>query len=180
MVDFETGNRAVFFDRDGVLNEPLIMSGKSYAPLRYEDFKLYPEAPTAVARVKAAGFLTILVTNQPEIARGNLKLSELARMHEALQVMLDLDGIYVCPHDPAEGCECHKPEPGLLVRAAQEHGIDLSASYLIGDRWRDMGAGRNAGCTTILIETPFSRAEFADNRVRSLGEAVRIVERIKP
>lgn len=163
---------AVFFDRDGVLNRTIVRDGRAYAPLSLEDFTILPEASEAVAHLRQAGFLTMVVTNQPEIARGRLSWATLLEMHERLQAELPIDGIYVCPHDPTESCQCHKPAPGLLRQAASDWSVDLSASFLIGDRWRDIGAGRAAGCYSILIERDYSGPSEPDYRARDLLEAV--------
>jgi D-glycero-D-manno-heptose 1,7-bisphosphate phosphatase len=163
---------AVFFDRDGVLNRPVVRHGRAYAPLSVEDFDILPEAPDALAKIRQAGFLTVVVTNQPEIARGQLSWTTLLKMHERLKAELQIDGIYVCPHDPSDGCCCHKPAPGLLEQAASDWNLDLSASFLIGDRWRDIGAGRAAGCYSILIERDYSGPSEPHYRAQDLLEAV--------
>ena len=165
--------RAVFFDRDGVLIRAIVREERAYAPLTLEDFVVLPEAAEAVAQVRRAGFLAIVVTNQPEIARGQLSWGTLTAMHQHLRTIVPVDAIYVCPHDPTDGCDCHKPQPGLLQQAARQWNLDLSNSFLIGDRWRDMGLGRAAGCYTILIERDYSRTVDADYRTKDLYSAVR-------
>ena len=165
--------RAVFFDRDGVVTRAIVREGRAYAPLTLEDFVVLPEAVEAVSQVRRAGFLVIVVTNQPEIARGELSWSTLTAMHQHLRALVPVDAIYVCPHDPTDGCNCHKPRPGLLEQAARQWNLDLSNSFLIGDRWRDMGAGRAAGCYTILIERAYSGTVKADYRTKDLYSAVR-------
>jgi D-glycero-D-manno-heptose 1,7-bisphosphate phosphatase len=117
----------------------------------------------------------IVVTNQPELARGSLDRRTLDRMHEILRAAMDLDDLFLCSHDPSEGCECHKPRPGLLHAAAARWHLDLRESFLVGDRWRDIGAGAAAGCYTILIERPYSRCDAADARVASLADAVGVI-----
>ncbi len=167
------GRRAVFLDRDGVLAEAIVRAdGKSYAPTRVEDFVLVPEAPAQVARLRAAGFLCIVFTNQPELANGLLAPADLDEMHCRMQAVIALDDVYVCPHDKSEGCRCHKPATGMLDDAVARWGIDLAASYVVGDRWRDVDAGRAAGCYAILIERPYSAAAWADERVDTLTQAV--------
>ena len=141
---------AVFLDRDGVLVATEVRAGKPIAALTLAGFAILPEAPAAVAALKAAGFATVVVTNQPELARGNVDSATMDAMHGRLRAAMPIDAVYVCPHDSAEGCGCRKPAPGMLLRAAAD--LDLAASYMIGDRWRDVGAGRAAGCTTVLIE----------------------------
>ncbi|MGH7353307.1 MAG: D-glycero-alpha-D-manno-heptose-1,7-bisphosphate 7-phosphatase [Candidatus Rokuibacteriota bacterium] len=167
--------RAAFLDRDGVLNEPLVREGRAYAPLAVNDFRLVADATTHVARLRGAGLVTIVVTNQPEIARGRLASGTLEEMHRRLRDTLPLDDLYVCAHDPDEGCACHKPRPGMLLAAADKWGLELGRSFLIGDRWRDIEAGRSVGCYTILIERPYSACATADARVGGLPEAVDLV-----
>jgi D-glycero-D-manno-heptose 1,7-bisphosphate phosphatase len=137
-----------------------------------EEFVLLPEAAEAVAQVRQAGFLAVVVTNQPEIARGQLSWETLNRMHQRLRDSLAVDALYVCPHDESQGCGCHKPRPGLLWQAARVWNLDLSSSFLIGDRWRDIDAGRAVGCYTILVERPYSGAVEADSRASDVYAAV--------
>jgi len=167
--------RAVFFDRDGVLNQAVVRGGQVRAPLALEEFVVLPGAAEAVAQVREAGFLAIVVTNQPEIARGQLSWDTLTAMHRHLCGIVPVDAVYICPHDSIDGCDCHKPQPGLLLEAANDWDLDLSASFLIGDRWRDVGAGRAAGCYTVLIERDYSGTVDADCLADNVGDAVRHV-----
>ena len=113
-----------------------------------------PRSPDALARLRAAGFLLVVVTNQPDLPRGNATREDVEAIHAHMRATLALDDIRVCYHDKNDGCECRKPAPGMLLAAAKAHGVDLTRSFMVGDRWRDVGAGRAAGCTTILI-SPF-------------------------
>lgn len=144
--------RALFLDRDGVLNEAL--GGEPpRAPSDPSELRLFPGVAERLAGLRAAGLLLVVVTNQPEVARGTLTAGALERIHDRLRRELPcLDEIAVCPHDDADGCGCRKPRPGLVTLAAERLGVDLSRSYLVGDRWRDVEAGRAAGCTTILVD----------------------------
>lgn len=178
----EGAGRAVFFDRDGVLNAPLVRDGRAYAPLSLEQFHIVPDAREAVARVQVAGFLAVVVTNQPEVARRTLRCADLDAMHRVLRDVVGVDGIYVCPHLPDANCGCHKPARGLLDLAVRDLGIDLERSYVIGDRWRDVGAGKAAGCTTILIEQDYSLVGrppgFTDEPDLSAGSLSRAIDRL--
>jgi D-glycero-D-manno-heptose 1,7-bisphosphate phosphatase len=168
----------VFLDRDGVLNRLVMRDGRGLSPRRLGDFRLLPGAGGAVRALQGAGFLVIVVTNQPDVARGFLDAAELGRMHEILAGKLGVDAIYTCTHDDQDGCCCRKPQPGLLLRAGEEWSVDLSASYLIGDSWKDVGAGRAAGCRTVLVSNGVdhrSRGEDADFVVRSLKAAVSLI-----
>lgn len=147
-----TLKRAVFLDRDGVLNRALVRGGKPFAPLGLEHLEVVPEAPAALARLKAAGFLLVCVTNQPEVARGTLARTTLDAMHQRLLDAFPLDAIRICPHDDADGCPCRKPKPGLILDAARELNVNLASSYLIGDRWRDVESAHAAGVTAVFID----------------------------
>jgi len=147
---------AVFLDRDGVLNEALVSGGKPHPPAGLADMKIYPEAAPALARLKAAGFLLIVVTNQPDVGRGTQPREAIDAMNRALRAALPLDDVLVCCHDDPDGCNCRKPKPGMILDAAQRHGIELAASFMVGDRWRDIDAGANAGVRTVLIDRRWS------------------------
>src|ERR1700751_197512 len=138
--------RAVFLDRDGVLISTDVRDGRPFAISRAADMEVLGEAPGAVASLRALGFLTIVATNQPDIATGNLAQAELDAMHRLLAGRMTLDDILVCPHTDADQCACRKPKPGLLLEAVRRHNIDLKSSFMVGDRWRDVEAGRAAGC----------------------------------
>lgn len=169
--------KAVFLDRDGVLTRAVIRRGIPCAPLSVEEMEILPGAVEAVASLRQAGFLTIVVTNQPDVARGAMKRTMVEAMHEKLLELLAPDDILVCCHDDGDGCKCRKPQPGMLNAAALRFGIDLSASFLIGDRWKDIAAGKAAGCASIWIDRGYDepRAEAADFTVFSLGEAVAVI-----
>jgi len=150
------GRKAVFLDRDGVIVIPECRDGGSFAPTRLEDYRFYPEVPAALARLKAAGYLLIVVTNQPEAGRGLIAEEVLTEMHRRLQSSFPVDSIKVCRHTTADGCNCRKPKPGMLLQAARELGISLPESYMVGDRATDVEAGRAAGCRTIFIDLGYT------------------------
>ena len=156
-----------------MLNRSLVRGGRPYAPTRLEDFTLLTGVPAAVNRLREAGFLTIVVTNQPDVATGKQSLETLADMHRLLREWVAVDDIKVCRHTDAELCDCRKPKPGMLVAAAQEHGIDLVRSYMIGDRWRDIAAGQAAGCMTIFVDHGYDepRPDSPDAIVADLPQA---------
>jgi D-glycero-D-manno-heptose 1,7-bisphosphate phosphatase len=143
--------RAVFLDRDGVLNDVVVRDGKPYSPDSLADLVIVPDAADALALLRSHGYRLIMVTNQPDIARGRISRDEVARMNQYLRSRLLIDAVEVCEHDDADNCDCRKPKPGMLIRAAARDGITLSESFIIGDRWRDVEAGRRAGCRAILI-----------------------------
>ncbi len=145
-------NRAVFLDRDGVLNRTYLHEdGKSHPPASPEEIEILPGVPEACLDLRTAGFLLIVVTNQPDVARGTQRREVVEAINETLRQRIALDEIMVCYHDNAENCSCRKPKPGLLVKAADIRGVDLCSSFMVGDRWTDIEAGYAAGCRTVLI-----------------------------
>jgi D-glycero-D-manno-heptose 1,7-bisphosphate phosphatase len=165
----------VFLDRDGVLVEAIVRDGRAIAPTCLEDFHIVQGAAQAVARLRDAGLARIVFTNQPEVARGLLQPETLDCMHEQLRAAMDLDDILLCPHDSIDGCTCRKPSPGMLHAAAARWPLDLTASFVIGDRWSDIEAGRAAGCFTILLQASYSQCDSADAVCHSLNQAVETV-----
>jgi D-glycero-D-manno-heptose 1,7-bisphosphate phosphatase len=176
-------SRAVFLDRDGVLNRPLIRDGLPYAPTSIEEFELLPGVEEACALLKNAGYLLVLATNQPDVGRGTMSRDLVESMHAKLLSAVPLDRIevsYAAGAAFGEPSEFRKPKPGMLKHAAIQLEIDLAQSWMIGDRWRDISAGHAAGCRTILIDYGYAE-EFPDPpdfTVRSLSEAAEIVLRI--
>jgi D-glycero-D-manno-heptose 1,7-bisphosphate phosphatase len=144
--------QAVFLDRDGVLNRALVRSGRPYSPSALADFEILPGAPDACRRLRRAGFILVVVSNQPDISRGTLSAGLVDVFHAELRRQVEVDDVRVCPHDDTDACSCRKPAPGLLLEAAEVHGIDLATSFMVGDRWRDIAAGQRAGCQTVLID----------------------------
>ena len=169
--------RAVFLDRDGVINRCEVRQGKPYAPRSARDFRLLPGASAAVQALKSAGLLVVVVTNQPDIANGLVSASEVGAMHDKLRDALPIDDIRICPHGQSAGCACRKPQPGMLLEAARDLNIDLERSFLVGDRRGDIIAGQAVGCYTLFIDRRYSepRPEQPDRRVRSLPSAVKTI-----
>jgi D-glycero-D-manno-heptose 1,7-bisphosphate phosphatase len=167
--------RAVFLDRDGVLNRSEVRDGKPYAPRDPRDFRLLPGAAQAVHALKDAGFLVIVVTNQPDLGHGLITPDALAEMHGRIAARMKVDAIMVCPHRQDEGCSCRKPKPGMMLRAARRWNIDLARSYMVGDRWNDVVAGQAAGTYTIHVDRRYTESQTftPDATVRSLAQAVR-------
>jgi D-glycero-D-manno-heptose 1,7-bisphosphate phosphatase len=142
---------AVFLDRDVVLNEAIVRNGRSYPPRDLSELVITCGANAALKELKRRGFLLIVVTNQPDIARGKANRFGVDKINAQLAGILPLDAIEVCEHDDNDQCDCRKPKPGMILRAREKFGVDLAASFMVGDRWRDIEAGRRAGCRTILI-----------------------------
>ncbi|TAK74927.1 MAG: HAD family hydrolase [Gammaproteobacteria bacterium] len=164
--------RAVFLDRDGVINRAIIKSGKPYPPATLDEVEIIEDVPAALAILKDLGFLLIGATNQPDVARGTTTKEFVETVNAILVKELPLLDIKVCYHDDTGGCYCRKPLPGLLLQAAKEHNIDLTKSIMIGDRWKDIDAGKNAGCQTIWINRVYSeKSPTPDFTTTSLLEA---------
>ena len=171
--------RAVFLDRDGVLNRAIVRDGKPYPPAHVGELEILPGVEEALAALRTAGFLLIVVTNQPDVARGATTMEAVEEINAALGTALLIDEFRTCFHDNGFGCECRKPKPGAILAAAALHNIDLSESYMVGDRWRDTEAGQRAGCKTIFIDYGYQekQPEYVDYRVKSLFEATEFMVR---
>jgi D-sedoheptulose 7-phosphate isomerase len=165
---------AVFLDRDGVINRTVLRDGKPFSPSSLEELELLPEVASSLRNLKARGFPLIVITNQPDVARGIQTRATVESMHQALSSSLPIDDIFVCYHDNADHCSCRKPLPGLLFEAQRKHNIDLSRSFFVGDRWRDIDAGHAAGCKTAFIDYDYDErkpAQPPEATVHSLREA---------
>jgi D-glycero-D-manno-heptose 1,7-bisphosphate phosphatase len=175
-----SGSRpAVFLDRDGVLNEAFVRDGTPTPPPSVAEFRLLPGVVDACTELKHAGFALVVVTNQPDIARGTQTWAEVNRMHERLRSLVPVDKVYVCPHDDVDACACRKPQPGMLLAAAEQLDLDLTRSACIGDRWRDVEAAHRAGVTAIYVDCNYDeRAPVgADVAVANLPEAAAWIRR---
>ena len=172
------GQPAVFLDRDGVVNRPILRAGRPHPPDSVEDLEIYPDAASSIRRLKVAGYVLVVVTNQPDVARGLQRAEVVHEINRELRKRLDVAAVYVCFHDDADGCRCRKPAPGLLLDAAHDLGLDLSRSFIVGDRWRDVEAGHRAGCRTVYIDRRYSERspQDADVVTTSLAEAVSWIE----
>jgi D-glycero-D-manno-heptose 1,7-bisphosphate phosphatase len=159
--------RAVFLDRDGVVNALVWRGGRWVAPRVLDEFRLLPGSAEAIDRLKAAGFFIVIATNQPDIAAGLLGRETLDAMHARIAA----DDIRACTHADGGSCHCRKPRPGMIHDAAQEHDIDLAKSYMVGDSWRDIRSGRDAGCFTILLDPGKASVIQAGHICASLPDA---------
>lgn len=168
---------AVFLDRDGVLNVPVVREGKPFPPATLAEFQLYPDALASCRRLKEAGFLLVVATNQPDVGRGTQSRAAVEEIHVRLLRELPIDRVEACYDSGEEPSAFRKPSPGMLLRAAREFGVDLSSSWMVGDRWRDVDCGLAAGCRTIFIDRGYSEQLRAkpDHTVRGLAEAVDVI-----
>lgn len=148
-------NKAVFLDRDGVLNRAIVRNGKPFPPESVETMEILPGVADAMESLGAAGFLRIVVTNQPDVTRGTQTREAVEAIHNHLQSVLPITQIMTC-YDDDDASPCRKPNPGMLLQASETHAIALSQSYMIGDRWRDVEAGQRAGCQTVFIDYGYS------------------------
>jgi D-glycero-D-manno-heptose 1,7-bisphosphate phosphatase len=174
-----TGARAaVFLDRDGVLNDVDVLDGIPHPPARVEQLCLLPGVIEACHRLRDLGFVLVVVTNQPDIARGKQTRDEVDRMHDLLRAQLPLDEIVVCAHDDADDCPCRKPRPGMILDAAARLDLDLAESVCVGDRWRDVEAAKRAGVMAIFVDRGYGERgpTDADAVVVSLPAAVELIE----
>ena len=169
--------RAVFLDRDGVINKPLVRDGRPFPPARMSEFEFFPGVEGALDRLKAAGFLIIVATNQGDVARGVIRREAVEAMHDLIERKLPVDDIKVCFETEEKAPGFYKPGPGMLLEAAKDHRIDLGRSYMVGDRWRDIGAGRAAGCFTMFIDYGYCerQPETPDAVVPSLAAAAELI-----
>ena len=169
--------RAVFLDRDGVIIRAIVRDGKPYPPADLAALEVLPGVSDAMQLLHEAGWLLIVVTNQPDVARGTTLRADVEAINAHLQQCLPIDDFRTCYHDSGDGCICRKPLPGALLTAADIYGIDLASSYMVGDRWRDTEAGERAGCKTIFLDYGYDekQPETVNHRVQSLTEATDII-----
>jgi D-glycero-D-manno-heptose 1,7-bisphosphate phosphatase len=170
-------NKAIFLDRDGVINHPRIVDGKPYPPLSLDDFKIIDGVEKALNLLHDVGYYLIVVTNQPDVARGDISKDKVELIHSFLKSNFPIDEIKSCYHDDSDHCECRKPNPGNILKAAEKYNIDLKNSYMIGDRWRDIEAGISAGCKTIFIDYHYKEKQPVtySYKVSDLLEAAELI-----
>jgi D-glycero-D-manno-heptose 1,7-bisphosphate phosphatase len=172
--------RAVFLDRDGVINKPVVREGRPYPPQDVEHFELYEDVLNGCRQLEAAGYLLVVVTNQPDVGRGTQTRATVDAMHRKMQGALpQIARIEVCWHsgDEKDPCDCRKPKSGMILQAAKALNLDLHESFLVGDRWKDIECGRNAGCRTVFIDRGYreSLRQQPDWRVESFAQAVELI-----
>jgi transaldolase len=169
-----TSRSAVFLDRDGVLNDSVVVDGLPHPPRTLDELRISRGAVEACRQLRQSGLLLVGASNQPDVARGTVTRETVDAINDEVTRRVGLDVLLVCPHDDADRCDCRKPLPGLLLRAARMLDIDLSRSVMVGDRWRDVEAGRRAGCATIFVDNDYSepKPEGSDVVVTGLAQAV--------
>lgn len=173
----ECKQKAVFFDRDGVLNHLVKRDGSYYSPRKFEDFHLVDEARDVLQKVHELDYLAIVISNQPDITRDRLMNSELNKMTQLLYDEIKVDDVFYCTHDDANNCSCRKPAPGLFFIAQNKYDIDLNKSFMIGDTWKDVEAAKNADISMILIRKDYNNDLIVKNDVQSLSAAVSLINK---
>jgi D-sedoheptulose 7-phosphate isomerase len=168
--------RAVFLDRDGVVNQVIHRDGKPFSPRTMVELVFTDGIENFLAESRKAGFLNIIFTNQPDIARGLMDSETVGKMHDLIMRRLPVDDVFVCPHDDKDNCRCRKPKSGMLIDAAQKWNIDLASSFVIGDQWKDVQSGKNAGCVSILLDCPYNKNVECDHRIPDLHSAFSIIK----
>ena len=169
-------NRAIFFDRDGVINELVARNGGYYSPQEYKDFKIKKNIAEIIKKLKHEGFLIVVISNQPDISRGKLSLSELKKMTKKLNDELIIDDIFYCMHDDSDDCMCRKPKSGMILELARKWNIDLKNSFLIGDTWRDVEAARDANVKYFLLDNNTNVDQKYENKVRDINKIFSLIK----
>jgi D-glycero-D-manno-heptose 1,7-bisphosphate phosphatase len=157
--------KAVFLDRDGVINRAVVRDGKPHPPDSIEDLEVLAGVPDALRKLRGAGFRLIVVTNQPDVARGTQTREAVEAIHARLTAELAVDEVVACYHD-GDACDCRKPKPGALIDAANRHGVELERSFMVGDRWRDIEAGQRAGCRCLFVDHGYAEQQPVGSFVR--------------
>ena len=170
-------NKAIFLDRDGVINEVIYHKGinKPSSPWKIDEFKFINGIEETLHRFKEKNYKLFIITNQPDIARQNIEKGVTEQINKKIFEKLPIDDIQICPHDDSDKCCCRKPKPGMIMDLAYHYDIDLDKSFLIGDGWKDMNAGSQAGCKTILIQKSYNKEVEADFKVLDLNTAGDII-----
>jgi D-glycero-D-manno-heptose 1,7-bisphosphate phosphatase len=170
-------NKAVFFDRDGVINRPIVRNGLPFAPQDLSEFAFMDGVQEICRTLRERGYLLLVCTNQPDVARGWQRREQVEDFHRLIEAELPISRVYACYHDNAHNCECRKPKAGMLLQGSREFGIDLSRSWMVGDRWKDIEAGRTAGCRTVYMRHGYDEAEAhqPDYEIRHLNELSSII-----
>ena len=153
-----TRSKAVFLDRDGVINRAIVRDGKPFPPDKLEELEILPGSFTSLLQLANSGYVLIGITNQPDVARGTQSRQVVESFNALILSKLPIHEIFVCYHDNIDHCDCRKPKPGLILQAAEKYGLELSQCWMIGDRWKDIAAGRAVGLKTIFVDYHYTEA----------------------
>lgn len=170
-------SKAIFLDRDGVINKVIIREGRPFSPRSMDEFQIIQGVSEAIALLQKEGLLVVLITNQPDLANGLISNSLISEMHEKIRSETGIIHFYFCGHNDLQNCECRKPKVGMLLQASRDLGINLDSSYLVGDRWKDIKAGQKVGCKCYFIDNNYNepRPSPPFYAVKSLYEAAVLV-----
>jgi len=173
-------NKGIFLDRDGVINEVIFRGGKKpIAPWNMKEFKLRPGLKEPLAELSKMGYLLFVVSNQPDISKGHVEASVVERMNKIIKESFPIEEVVICPHVDNDACNCRKPKPGMLMELSKRWKINLSESFMVGDSWKDVEAGKSSGCKTILLDKKYNKGVDADYRVKDLISAVKMIKSIE-
>ena len=172
--------KAIFLDRDGVINKVIIKNGLPFSPSSFDQLEILPGVEESILRLKKLNFVCLVVTNQPDVLRGKIEKKNVIKMNNYLKDKIKLDDIFVCFHDDLDNCECRKPKPGLLLDASKKWNVDLKQSYMVGDRWKDVLAGERSGCKTIFLDYNYKETKPRNPNFTtdSLLNTVNIIEKL--
>lgn len=169
--------KAVFLDRDGIINEVVYHgSNKPSSPWKFEEFKLIPGIKKPLEELVQMGYLIFIISNQPDISRGFIKNGTTEKINNVISERFPITEIRVCPHDDHHNCKCRKPKPGMILELCKKWNVDPSKSFMIGDNWKDIEAGKSAGCTCILLDKNYNKSVNIKHRVKNLKEAVKLIK----
>jgi D-glycero-D-manno-heptose 1,7-bisphosphate phosphatase len=170
--------KAVFLDRDGVINVPMVRDGLPFAPKDLSEFAFMEGVHDTLRTLSARGYVLLVCTNQPDVARGWQRQEQVDEFHALIRAELPIARIYACYHDNAHACACRKPKPGMLMQGSEEFDIDLKQSFMVGDRWKDIEAGRAAGCRTVYLRHGYDEASAhsPDYEITRMSELLAIIE----
>jgi D-glycero-D-manno-heptose 1,7-bisphosphate phosphatase len=154
--EVRAGSPAVFFDRDGIINQAVVRDGRPFPPASVEDIHLIPGTIHSMEKLAKAGYALFGITNQPDVARGTQTREMVESINAFIQDHSPVKEIFVCYHDNQDQCDCRKPKPGLILQAAKKYALDLPRSWMVGDRWQDIAAGQAAGLKTIFVDYKYS------------------------
>ena len=173
--------KAVFLDRDGVINKAIIKDGKPLSPNSLSELEILPGVRQSIVKLKKLNFVCLVVTNQPNVSRKKIDKNSVIQMNNFLKNEIALDDIFVCYHDDSDNCNCRKPKPGLLLQAEKKWNVDFKKSFMIGDRWRDIQAGEKVGCKTIYLDYNYKdiKPKNPDFITHKLLNAVYIIEKLQ-
>ena len=172
------GIPTVFLDRDGIINRSVIRDGKPYPPASVDELEIIPDAIHSLQLLASAGYLLIGVTNQPDVARGSQSLEAVEAINAAILNELPVKEIFTCYHDDKDDCSCRKPKPGLILKGAEKYGSDMEKSWMVGDRWKDISAGKNAGLRTVLVEYNYDEkycGPVADHVIYTMSDLAAVI-----